>query len=1079
MKSIKRGLPALGVGAVLQLAIAQAYAGPLALSQTPLFLTSANKANVLMMYGNSNSMDSDPTGKAVGSDAASSKSEIARKAIISVVESYTGYINLGLLAYQQNPLVTQWLHDSQYDASYDGANFDPGFSGARNSATKKFSIVNPTSAGDKVYFNVNLPYYDPSNQGNGFCYSSTACTSPANDFSGRSGNCGVPEHPTAGPWDGYSCYKTKSGASDAAPGSAGANYGGGNFNTSFSPTDSDLGQGITDFGKRMAYQAVSLAWFNNGAPGKGYLHLPVAALDAAQAAKVKKKLATSQFASNQPVNPDYPLQNAGLSPLAGTVATANSYFAGSLSAPAQGGPVGAPPNSCQKNFLVTLTDGLPSVTPAGVASADVVANLAGLTDETAALLASGAKAQTYVVGFALPYGVSISQLDNIAAAGGSTSAYYANDTDTLNAAFAKIFADILSKTSAASAVALNSQSVSTGAHVFQARFSSGDWSGQLLKLPFHEVQVGQKIVRRVNPAAPVWNAATLLNARTPDSRVILSTKPSTKTGIAFRWPALPAAPVATELDVEQVTALATNAQGVADGNAAGAARLEYLRGAVDNEGALGLKFRSRPVSRLGDIVNSSPAYVGKPDGNYGLPGYAAFELARKTRAPMLYVGANDGMLHGFDAGSGQERLAYVPGAVYGNLSKLSAPAYVHRYFVDGAPSVGDVRFAGGAWRTMLVGSLGGGGRGIFGLDVTDPANFTEANAATLVKFEITGAEADFTDIGVISGPVSLVKLNSGKWAAVFGNGYNSSANSGAGIAALFVVDVETGALIRKLDIDPAGFTGANGLATPLLIDKDSNYTVDTAYAGDLAGNLWKFDLSSSDPQQWSVAYKLFNAGQPITSAPEAGEHPKGGYMVYFGTGKYLEQSDIASAPGNAIYGIWDDGSGQVAANTLLSQTYTDIPAIGGVAYRTATSHAIDWLSQRGWKASYPSAPERSVSAPQLRDGRLIFVSLIPSSVECSPGGTSWLNEVDWLTGGQLSTPPLDTNNDQQVNSSDTLVSGRAIDGVVAPPAIQSGVGGPDSSLESNLTNTSNGEVGDFLGAGSPKRARRLSWRQIK
>jgi type IV pilus assembly protein PilY1 len=180
-----------------------------------------------------------------------------------------------------------------------------------------------------------------------------------------------------------------------------------------------------------------------------------------------------------------------------------------------------------------------------------------------------------------------------------------------------------------------------------------------------------------------------------------------------------------------------------------------------------------------------------------------------------------------------------------------------------------------------------------------------------------------------------------------------------------------------------------------------------------------------------------------------------------------------------MYGIWDNGTGEAAATALLKQEYTAIPAIDGVAYRTASSHPINWTSQRGWYADFAAAAERVISAPQLRDGRLIFTSLIPSNVECSPGGTSWLNEVDWLTGGQLATPPLDTNNDQQVNSADTLVSGRAINGVVSPPAIQSGVGVQGSNQESNLVNTSNGEVGDLLGAGSGKRARRLSWRQIK
>ena len=1070
MKPIKHGLPALGAITLLQLALNQAWADPLALSQTPLFLSSANKANVLMMYGNSNSMDSDATGHAVGSAKPTSKSEIARRAMMSVIDNYTGYINMGLLAYQQNAMSAWWIHSNQYDVSYNSAHYDPGFTGARNKQTKKFAINNPTSAGEKIYYNVNLPFYAPSSYGNSFCHTPTACTSPDHDFRGRAGNCSVPEHETTGPWDRDYCYPTKTGQSNAAPGEPGAGYSGQVSESVTFPSDSDLGQGITDFGRLSAMQVQGRTWFNNTAPGKGYLHLPVAMLDEAHAAKLKKKLATSQFTNNKPTDPAQPLQNAGLSPLAGTVMTANDYFAGSLSAPAQGGPATAPPNSCQKNFLVTLTDGLPSVGPDGVASANVAANLTGLTTAVSALRASNAKAETYVVGFALPYGVSITQLDAIAAAGGSQGAYYADDPATLNAAFGKIFASIMAKTSAASAVALNSQAVALGAHVFQARFSSGDWSGELFKLGFHDVQENSVTVRRLNQDAPVWSAGAQLKAHAPDSRVILTTNPVQRAGVKFRWPVDAARPTGNELAAAQVKALSLDASGLPDEH--GSARLDYLRGASVNEGDQGLKWRRRPLTPLGDIVNSAPHYVGVPDANYGLAGYGEYRALRKNRLKMIYVGANDGMLHGFDMDSGVERLAYVPSNLFPKLSALSGRTYAHRYYVDGSPNANDVEFGAGNWRTMLVSGLGAGGRGIFGLDVTDPTQFAEVNAANVVKFELT--EKDNDAVGNISGPVAIVKLNNGKWAAVFGNGYNSGGNGGSGEAVLFVIDIQSGAVIAQLKAGVDLKNVANGLSEALVIDKDSNYTADLAYAGDLQGNLWKFDLSHKNPQQWSVS-KLFKAPQPITSAPDAGEHPKGGYLVFFGTGKYLESGDVGSAPGNAMYGVWDDGSGEVNASLLVTQQLSKIADINGVAYRVASTNAVNYTSKRGWTIPFPTAAERAVSAPQLRDGRVVSVSLIPSGVECTPGGDSWLNEVDWLSGGQLARPVLDTNGDNKINSLDTMVSGRAIAGVVSPPAIQSA----SSSLENNLVNKSDGKLGEVLGAASPKRARRLSWRQIK
>ena len=1062
MKSNYRAWPALGVLSVLQLAIAQAYAAPLALGNSPLFLGTATKANVLMMYGNSNSMDSDPTGKAVGSGAPSSKSEVARAAIKSVVDGYTGYLNMGLMAYQQNVLVKNYLHDSQYDVSYDPANYDPAFSGARNSLTKKFRIPNPSDSGKYLYFNVNLPYYADDNQGNAFCYALTACTDPTHDFKGTAdSSCSAAEHPVNGGWDVYNCFKQKTGTSNGnSNGSNGANgYAHNLLNGQFNPTDSDLGQGITDFGKRIAWQAVSLSWFNNTSPGMGYVHVPVAALDADQAARINTKLGTSQFIDNKPTDPAYALQNGGLSPLEGAVLTANRYFAGTLSAGAQGGPLAAPPNSCSKNFLVTLTDGLPSVTKDGVASANMAQNLSGLTAQVAALRASSAKAETYVVGFALPYGVSITQLDSIAAAGGSGTAYNASDTATLNAAFANIFADIISKTSAASSVALNSQSVATDAHVYQAKFSSGDWSGQLLDFALQsDGSLG---------AVPLWDAGRVINGIAPAARVIITGNGSK--GVPFRWPGNPATPTINELSAAQVALLKNGAS-----DSVGSERLDYLRGVAANEGVAGLKWRARPTSKLGDIVNSAPHFVGVPAFNYGEPSYATFRASQAGRSKMIYAGANDGMLHGFDASNGVERLAYIPSAVYPNLSRLSEPNYAHRYFVDGSPNSGDV-FFGGSWHTMLVSGLGGGGRGIFALDVTDPANFTEANAAGVLKFEFADA-----NLGLVPGPIDIVKLNNGRWAALFGNGYNSADPK----SALYIVDIETGALIRRLATD-AGVAGTpNALATPLSIDTDSDTTVDVVYAGDLLGNMWKFDLSAANPSQWRVAYKLFQAGQPITSAPDAGEHPNGGYMVYFGTGKYLETGDISSTPGNAMYGIWDKGvETTVAQAELVQQVFTGLNDINGVGYRTATANPINWASKKGWYASFPDLAERMVSTPVLRGGRVIFTSIIPSSVECSPGGSSWLNEVDWLTGGLLAVPPLDTNGDGKVNSSDTLVQGRRLDSVASAPAIQNGPrrnGGDDPDPpDHKMLNQSSGTIANVTEGGDPKQAKRLSWRQLK
>lgn len=1086
MKTSKPALPGLGLKtglfSVLQLALAQAFAAPpaapeppppLELSKTPLFLGTPSKANVLMMYGNSNSMDADPTGKAVGSNKPESKSEVARVAIKEVVNNYMGYINMGLLAYQQSPLDPSRglrlinLYDSQYDVSYNKNDYDPAFTGARNSSTKKFMLA--TKNGGNVYFNVNLPFYSSHKGGEEFCYASTACTDPTHDFWGigtasAATNCKAREPEKGSDWDNYQCYGKKTTASNGAPASSGAGYASYLYGGEFFPTDSDYGQGITDFGKRLTQQWVGEAWFVNTSPGKGYLHVPVAALDKPQADKIRAKLATSRFTSTDDgTKADVPLQNAGLSPLEGTVMTANTYFNGGTLSAGEGGAKPAVPATCSRNFLITLTDGLPSVTFDGKASANVAASLSGLTKAVTDLRGSSAGVETYVVGFALPYGVSITQLDDIAAAGGSGKAYYADDTETLNAAFSKIFTSILEKTSAASSVALNSQSVPTDAHVFQAKFSPTDWSGQLLDYAIGKDGKLESSYR--------WDAGALLAAPDFDKRVILTSNPTLgkQPGIRFRWPVDAAKPTKSELDETQVAALNRSAANVADGK--GALRLNYLRGLASNEGEAP-KFRKRPTSKLGDMVNSAPLFVGMPAANYGAPFYRDFRKAQASRPGMIYVGANDGMLHGFDAKTGVERLAYVPSGVFDNLSKLTDPGYVHRYYVDGSPSSGDV-FYDNAWHTVLVGSMGAGARGIFALDITNPSNFSEAAAKALVNFEFT--DKHDADIGHIAGPVSIVKLNNGRWAAMFGNGYNST---GSGAASLFLVDIESGELISKLSTGAVSAGFPNALAPPLAIDSDNNLTVDVVYAGDLMGNMWKFDLSGTSQNDWKAPALLFQASQPITTSADAGEHPAGGYMVYFGTGKYLEATDVSvpSTKFNTMYGIWDKGAA-VALSDLVKQELVPMADIKGVGYRSSTSKPVDYAVKKGWYVDFMSKPERLVSDPVLRGGRVIFTTIVPMEGECANGGESWLNELDWLNGGLLDKPPFDTDLNGKVNTDDALAAGRHFKRIVSGASIQRSPTGDD--LELKFFNESSGAISSVTESANTRSARRLSWRQIK
>lgn len=323
--------------------------------------------------------------------------------------------------------------------------------------------------------------------------------------------------------------------------------------------------------------------------------------------------------------------------------------------------------------------------------------------------------------------------------------------------------------------------------------------------------------------------------------------------------------------------------------------LNYIRGDRDLEGVDpkdytdDKPFRQRQ-SRQGDIVNSEIWYTGAPSGNYSLSGYGAFASTYKDRTPMLYVGGNDGMLHGFSAVDGEEKIAYVPRGVIGNLKKLSEPNYVHQYFVDGSPMTGDVKLSGG-WATMLVGTLGAGGKGYFILDVTDPSSFSSALPTTLVKRDRTrgnsesepncGAITDVAqkaacttaveqdkDIGnILASPVrdannlqqstQITRMNNDRWAVVMGNGYNS-ANQRPVLLVQYLDG--SGAEEMRLKTIPAtadaagsGKANDNGLSAPALVDLNGDGRTDVVYAGDNLGNLWKFDLTSEDDSKWDVA----------------------------------------------------------------------------------------------------------------------------------------------------------------------------------------------------------------------------------
>ncbi len=659
--------------------------------------------------------------------------------------------------------------------------------------------------------------------------------------------------------------------------------------------------------------------------------------------------------------------------------------------------------------------------------------------------------------------------------------FYVTNPNALESALDKAFVAIL-KNSSASSVAANSTSLRTGTRIYQARFNSNDWSGELRAL---DVDTQGNVA-----TTATWLAQDVLNTQNWSSgRKILTYNTVAKDGAPFTW---------TGISPAQQAFLNINpATGSADGF--GDKRLAYLRGDTSNEGNGGSSFRSR-TSVLGDIVNSNPVYVGPPDAGYPDPDYQTFRTtpANFNRPPIIYVAANDGMLHGFCAVAGAgcaqggaELFAYVPSMIYSKLNELTRQGYVHRYYVDSTPTVTDAK-VGGAWKTVLVGGLGGGGSGYYALDVTDPANITEGGAANTVLWEFTKAD-DPTDMGVSLSTAQVVRMKNGQFAAVFGNGYNSA--SGKAILYVAFLDGGTdgswtiGTDVIKITLDSS--TADNGLSSPVVSDVDFDGFADYIYAGDLNGVMWRVDVTSANPNQWDIAtnkLKLFTARdgsgnvQPITSAPEVTKSPAGGYMVLFGTGKYLELSDTSGPyKTQSFYSVLDNQAGVAPKNNLaranLDQRTIATTSIGGVTYRTVTG--TSGANARGWYVDLPIAGERVVYAPQLRAGKVIFVTLIPSSSPCEAGGTSWLLEVDPITGKPLTDPVFDTNGDGLINTQDVLVSGRqSTVGITPAPTFIGGqsAGGNRDNPRKFLSGSS-GAIETVINSDKGSSGR-LSWREL-
>ncbi|WP_131780981.1 pilus assembly protein [Legionella gresilensis] len=622
------------------------------------------------------------------------------------------------------------------------------------------------------------------------------------------------------------------------------------------------------------------------------------------------------------------------------------------------------------------------------------------------------------------------------------------NASNLGAQLSKALQAIMDRSGSFSSATLSSGSLKSGTLIYQAIFRTIDWSGRLLAFAL-DPDNGNILYTGSSTQGAIWDAAEKLKLQNFNTgRNIITYKPSTKKGIPFRWPTNPASPTLTELDVSQSTILNTNPSTALVDNQ-GSNRLNYIRGDRSKEMQNGGIFRNRSTP-LGDIIDSGPVLVDVPKQNYPIVWsgsaaentvpYSTFRDANLNRKPVIYVGANDGMLHAFDADNGNELFAYVPSKVFANLNQLTSTSYSHRYYVDGSPNAIDV-FINGNWRTVLVGSLNAGGQGIFALDITDPTMFAESNAEQLVKWEFS--DVNDADMGFSFGQASIVRLANGQWAAIFGNGYNNTYSdsnvSSTGNAVIYVVNIDTGAIIKKFDTkvgmssDPLNLARPNGMSSPTVVDTDGNMIADLIYAGDLFGNVWKIDISSANPSLWDFSFKNGSGNpapffvakdstgkrQPITTRPTVSRvnFSTGGLQIYIGTGKYIENADKTDLSIQSIYALRDDtntvitGREQLLQQTIIAEQ-TNL--------RITSDNAI--TNQRGWYMDLiyngQAQGERTISDMIYLNGRIIFTTVIPNTDPCDYGGTSWLMELNANTGGRLNFNVFDLNQDGQFNSAD-------------------------------------------------------------
>jgi type IV pilus assembly protein PilY1 len=685
-----------------------------------------------------------------------------------------------------------------------------------------------------------------------------------------------------------------------------------------------------------------------------------------------------------------------------------------------------------------------------------------------------------------------SRVDDLwhAAINGRGKYFSASDPKQVVAGLSSALANIAVKLGAAAAAATSTPNISQQDNdIFSDTFTTVKWYGELSDKKID-------IITGVVGTTAVWNTSDVVGRRvaaTTDSRVIKWLDPVGKTLVNFSYGSFPAT---ANLErswfdskcgvMAQCTSLSAADQAIVN---SGTNLVNWLRGQQQYANdrifrAYGLTDHnpsglSAPLPIvLGDIASSKPAYMREPRKGYNLTGYPEFVVAKKDRAPTVFAAANDGMLHAFNAASGDELWAYVPRITMKKLAVQASTTYGtnHQYTTDGSPELGDVYY-NGSWKTVLVAGLNGGGRGYYAIDVTDPAN-------PLPLWELCAdaticAANNDPDIGLTFGNPQF-GMYKGKWVVYLTSGYNNvpgtdGVAAGTGGSYLYIVDVETGAFTRTL-AGTASLTTPPGLAKITAISADPTFDPTTTfiYGGDNQGQMWRFDLTGATIK----VNRMGNAGalQPITTRPEvticrvkSGTGYVAQNVVAFGTGRLLDVPDVANVDLQSVYLLKDSPTEVTAwrdASTMIKQSFTQVgtPA-AGFSY-TVTNNTVDLATKSGWYVDFDKNPGERVNIdPKVVAGTLSIVTNMPtSSSACSVGGTSNAYALNVCTGSF-------------VDGSDGVAGGTLSNNSAAVGSII--VRLPSGALKLVVTTADGGNTTIGLRPAITPGTRKVGWRRVR